>query len=147
QAASTDRILTITGAETAYIAGARWVAPAPTLFDEALDNAFGANPNAPRLTSVGAATKAAAVLRLDVTAFEAVYDQGQEAAPEVVVRVRASLNRAHDRALLGERTFEARRRAADNRVGAIVPAFDAATAQVLTDLAAWTGGFAGAARD
>ena len=36
QAAAGDRILTVTGGQAAYIAAARWVAPANVLFDEAV---------------------------------------------------------------------------------------------------------------
>ena len=42
-----------------------------------------------------------------------------------------------DRALVGDQIFEARVKAADNRVGAIVPAFDQATAKVLGEIVAW----------
>ena len=46
--------------------------------------------------------------------------------------------RDHDRALLGDKVFEGRSRAADNRVGAIVPAYDAAVGDVLGQIVAWT---------
>ena len=47
QAASGDRILTVTGDEVAYIAGARWVAPASELFEEAVERAFDKHVAAP----------------------------------------------------------------------------------------------------
>jgi cholesterol transport system auxiliary component len=80
------------------------------------------------------------VLKLDVTSFEARYEHGEGAAPTVVVSVHASLDRVSDRALVGERTFEARADASDNRVGAIATAFDTAVTKVLGDLAGWVGG-------
>ena len=40
EAAGDDRILGVTGLETAYIGGARWVSPASTLFDDTLKAAF-----------------------------------------------------------------------------------------------------------
>jgi cholesterol transport system auxiliary component len=54
-----------------------------------------------------------------------------------VVRVRGVLNRNQDRALVGDQVFEARVKAADNRVSAIVPAYDQAVAKVLGDVVAW----------
>ncbi|MEI9891231.1 MAG: ABC-type transport auxiliary lipoprotein family protein [Caulobacteraceae bacterium] len=86
-AASSDRILTTTGSETAYIGGARWVGPASVMFDEALLKAFDA-PGSPRLVERGEPLAAASTLRLDVRAFEARYP-----GPTVVVRVRATIIR------------------------------------------------------
>lgn len=135
-----DRILSATGNETAYVAKARWVAPASVLFDAAVAQAFDANPGAARLVTRGELSRAEYGLRLDVRRFEAVYDQGAEAAPEVVVEVRAVLNGFKTRNLAGERLFTARVRAGDNRVGAIVNAFDAAVGQVLGEVVTWTNG-------
>jgi cholesterol transport system auxiliary component len=139
RAAAGDRILTVNGTELAYIKDARWVAPAATLFDEAYERAFASAPDAPRLTGMGRASKAAGVLRLDVDAFETRYDQGMEAAPLVVVHIRASMISTRDRRLIGDHAFESRVRASDNRVSAIVQAYDAASADALGKLAGWAG--------
>jgi len=127
-----DRILTVTGAENAYIGEARWVAPASSLFDEALLKAFDA-PGAPRLVARGEALAAPSALRLDVRAFEARYP-----GPTVHVQVRASLIRAADRTLIGEKMFDAEVPATDNRQTAIVAAFNQAVGQVLAGLRDWT---------
>lgn len=138
RAAAGDRILTSTNGEVAYIAGARWVSPAFVLFEEATARAFENDPGRARLIGRGEVAKADMMLRLEVRTFEADYVDGPKAAPEIVVRVRAVLNRSQDRALVGDQVFEAKVKAADNRVGAIVPAFDQATAKVLGDIVAWT---------
>jgi cholesterol transport system auxiliary component len=138
RAAAGDRILTSTNGEVAYIAGARWVSPAFVLFEEATARAFENDPGRARLIGRGEVAKADMMLRLEVRTFEADYVNGPKAAPEVVVRVRAVLNRSQDRALVGDQVFEAKVKAADNRVSAIVPAFDEATAKVLGDIVAWT---------
>lgn len=83
-------------------------------------------------------TRADYVIRLDVRTFEARYDEAGKGAPTVVVQVRAVMARPSDRALLGDKVFEGRSRAADNRVGAIVPAYDAAVGDVLGQIVAWT---------
>lgn len=137
RAAAGDRILTSTNGEVAYIADARWVSPAFVLFEEATARAFENDPGRARLIGRGEVAKADMMLRLEVRTFEADYVNGPKAAPEVVVRVRGVLNRSQDRALVGDQIFEARVKAADNRVGAIVPAFDQATAKVLGDVVAW----------
>jgi cholesterol transport system auxiliary component len=56
----------------------------------------------------------------------------------VLVRVQASLVRDRDRQLVSAEVFEASVRAQDNRVGAIVQAYDSALEQVLEKAVAWT---------
>ncbi len=137
RASAGDRLLTITNGEAAYIAGARWVSPAITLFDEAVARAFEADPGRARLIGRGEVAKADLVLRLEVRSFEVVYVNGPKAAPEVLVQVRGVINRNNDRALVGDQVFEARVKASNNRVGSIVEAYDSATAKVLTDVTSW----------
>jgi cholesterol transport system auxiliary component len=133
--ASDDRILTVTGGKAAYIAESRWVAPAETLFDEAMFNAFDASPI--RLIARGQQGRFAYVLRTDVRSFEARYDSGPKAPPTVVLRVHAALTHA-DQSSVGEQDFEVRVPAGDNRVGAIVAAFSKASSDVIGQLVAWT---------
>jgi cholesterol transport system auxiliary component len=135
--AATDRILTLDGHSAAYIEGARWVAPAPVLFDEALSRAFQA-PGAPPLADRGLPNRAPVALSIDVQAFEARYDHGPDAAPEVIVQVKAELNRTSDRTLVDSHLFSSAQRASDNRVGAIVQAYDAAVHDALGQLVTWT---------
>lgn len=137
RAAAGDRILTSSQGQVAYIADARWVSAASVLFEEAVARAFENDPGRARLIGRGEVAKADLVLRLEVRTFEADYVNGPKAAPEVVVRVRGVLNRNTDRALVGDQVFEARVKAADNRVSAIVPAYDKAVAQVLAQIVAW----------
>jgi cholesterol transport system auxiliary component len=133
--AADDRILTLSGGKAAYIAESRWVAPAVVLFDEAVGQAFDASPI--RLIARGQQGRSAYALRLDVRNFEARYASGRGAAPTVVVRVHAALSRS-DQTIVGEQIFEASVPAADNRVGAIVGAYDRAVSEVLGKLVAWT---------
>jgi cholesterol transport system auxiliary component len=137
RAAMGDRLLTVTNGEAAYIAGARWVSPATVLFDEAVARAFEAEPSRARLVTRGETAKAVMALRLEVRSFETDYVNGPKAAPEVLVEIRAVMVSSGDRSLLGDKVFQARVKAADNRVGAIVPAYDAANAKVLSEIIAW----------
>lgn len=144
RAAAGDRILTVTGAETAYIAEARWTSAAALQFDDAVERAFDSRPGGPRLITRGDIVTGEINLRLDVDTFEARYLSGPDAAPTVVVSMRATLVRTRDRAVMGERVFTAQKRAADNRVGAIVSAFDAAVKESVGSLVDWTAGTVGA---
>jgi cholesterol transport system auxiliary component len=134
--AADDRILTVSGGKAAYVAEARWVAPAQVLFDQAVVNAFDASPV--RLIARGQQGHAAYALRIDVRSFEARYDSGLNEAPTVVVHLHAALTKA-DQSSVGESDFEARVPASDNRVGAIVAAYDKAATEVIGKLVAWTG--------
>jgi cholesterol transport system auxiliary component len=145
-AAAGDRILTVDGDQAAYIAQARWEAPASTLFDEAEARAFDRSGGPARLLRSGDPANAQVELRLDVQTFEARYPGSEKVAPTVAVVVHALLVDIHDRRVLGDQTFESHIAAGDNRVGAIVQAFNAATADVLSQIVTWTGskGAAGA---
>ena len=130
-----DQLLTITGGRAAYIADSRWVSPATVLFNQAVAQAFDAS--SVRLIARGQQGKAAYALRLDVRNFETRYDNGEKAAPTVVVRLHAALNRA-DQSLVAEQIFESRVTAGDNRVSAIANAYNKAMGEVIRKLVAWT---------
>ena len=137
RAAASDRILTVTGTQAAYIKGARWVTSSVALFDSALQRAFDADQGPARLVDHAEIAQTDYVLKLNVRTFEARYDHGQAATPTIVVELHAALNRRHDRIVVGDRSFKASIPASDNRVGAIAQAFDQAIAQVLGELVAW----------
>jgi len=138
RAAAGDRILTVgANGEASYIAGSRWVSPASILLDEQVQAAFRGSQRM-RLVARGEMARADYALRLDVVRFETRYDHGPKAAPQVVVELRAVISRLSDHAVLGEHPFTASVRAADNRVGAIVPAYSTAVSAVLSELVAWT---------
>lgn len=132
--ASGDRILTITGDRAAYIAQSRWVAPAEVLFDEAVANAFESAGGRVRLISRGEPVRAGMALKLDVRNFETRYTDA--ANPVVHIRVRAVF--ARDRTQVTEQIFEAEAPADQNRVTAIVVAYNQALAKVLGEIVAWT---------
>lgn len=132
------RILTTEGAQVSYLAAARWAAPAEILFENTLVRAFdGAAPDV-TMYPRGATGTAAALLRVDVRQFEAVYDQGPQAPPVVRIRLSARLNDRIERTVLGEREFTAESRAVDNRVTAVVAAYDQAVNEVARSVSAWS---------
>lgn len=134
-AAEGDRILSVTGAEAAYLANSRWVAPASDLFAAAAERAF--DRAGVRLSRRDQPFDADANLVIEVPTFEARYENGAEAPPVVVVEVRATLLSGRERKVLGETAYTVRQPASENRVSVIVQAFDAATQQALDQTAAW----------
>jgi cholesterol transport system auxiliary component len=136
-AAAGDRILTVKGDEAAYIASGRWVSAATVLFDEAETRAFETAGAPVRLIPRGHAASAPLSLRLDVQTFEVRYAP-RTRTPTVVISVTAELTRPGDRELVAAKTFEVAKPASENRVGAIVTAFDEATSDVLGQVVGWT---------
>lgn len=134
--AASDRILTTTGNEAASIANVRWAAPVQIQFDEAMAAAFDATPGV-RLQTRASAAPPDATLRVEVRTFEAQYRNGQKSAPTIVVAGYALLSAVRG-GPVEDHPFHAEVTAADNRVGAIVDAYNSASTQALSDIAAWT---------
>ena len=130
-----DRLLAITGAEASYIAETRWVAPANDLMIAAAERAF--DRVGLRLVRRGQPIGPDLSLTLEVPTFEARYDNGADAAPVVVVEMRAALVSGPSREVMGEYATTVRRPAGANRVGLIVEAYDQAVRQALHETAAW----------
>jgi cholesterol transport system auxiliary component len=135
--AAGDRILTVTGAEAAYIGNARWVTSATNLFEQALTNAFEADAGPARLMSRGEPVRPDLYLKLDVRRFDANYLQGAGGAPTVEVAVDAALSAPASRMISAERLFSATVPADANRGGRIAAAFDQAVTSVLQPLVKW----------
>lgn len=139
RAAAGDGILTVTNGQAAYVSGARWVSPASVLFDEQVMRAFQDAGGPARLIGRGEIARSDSYLKLDVRTFETRYDQGMNAPPRVVVEINVTLTR-NDQTLVGSTTIVGEARAADNRVGPIVQAYDAALGEALGKLVQWVNG-------
>ena len=137
EAVEGDKLLGVTGTETAYIKGARWVSPAADLYMESLENAFAGQATGVRLVGPREAVRSGRSLDIDVRAFEARYDT-PGGVPTVVVTARARVTALPDRTVSAERMFSVEQPATENRVSAIVAAFDTATRDLNTQIVAWT---------
>jgi cholesterol transport system auxiliary component len=136
-AAMSDSILTITGDQAAYVAGARWTTPAVVMVQEDAQSAFNAHSGPVHLVQRGDFAGASALLGLDLADFEARYDNGASLPPTIVVSIRATLSRPAGEAIASQ-TFTVKQPAADNRIAPIAAAFDMATSQALSLVVAWT---------
>jgi cholesterol transport system auxiliary component len=137
QAVREDRILGVTGTEAAYIKGARWVSSAEILFTDSLESAFAAQSTRVRLVGPRELTRAGQALDIDVRTFEARY-AAPGAAPVVTIIARVRLLNAQERSVTAERVFTVEQPAGENRVGAIVSAFDSASRELNTRIVEWT---------
>ncbi len=116
-----------------YFSATRWAAPLPDVAESAIvdalrgTGAFSAvmddtSPFAPQYN-----------LRVTLRRFEADYTAG-EGAPTVHVILDCTLGRHRDRALMGSFTAQGSMRASEDRITAVVAAFEAATATALAEL-------------
>ncbi|MDE2355636.1 MAG: membrane integrity-associated transporter subunit PqiC [Alphaproteobacteria bacterium] len=138
RAAASDRLLTADGNAADYIANARWVASAQSLFESALTARFDAASGPAQLLTRSEPAASDARLDLAVTRFEARYDRGPGAPPTVIVEIRASLDAQGASGAGRSQTFIARVPAEENRVRAIVAAYAKAVGSALDALVAWT---------
>lgn len=137
QASQGDRLLGVTGSEAAYIGGARWVSPALMLYSDALEASFASQAQTVRLIGRRELTPTTRLLDVDVRAFETRYEYA-EGRPTVVITARARLLRFPERTVVAEQTFTVTQPAGENRISAIVEAYDGATRDLNTQVVAWT---------
>lgn len=133
-----DRLLTVTGTQAAYIARARWISPADALFDATVAAALDQQAPPIRVVGPGALPRTDTLLRIDVRHFEAVYSGSRDAAPTVMLEASVSLISRTDGHLIGERLITVQRSASENRVAAIVAAFDTAALSASRNIASAT---------
>lgn len=137
QASQGDRLLSVTGSEAAFIKGARWVSPALMLYTDALEASFASQARSVRLIGRRELTQTTRLLDVDVRRFEAQYDYAG-GTPTVVITARARLLRFPERTVAAEQTFTVSQPAGENRVSAIVEAYDVATRDLNTQIVSWT---------
>lgn len=134
-AARGDRILTVTGNETAHIGGARWVSLAETLFRDSLEDGLAAGAPCVRLT-MGPGRDGLS-LSVDVRRLETVYAYAG-AVPDVKLVAVAQLSRANDRSIVDTLRLDISETAAENRVSAIVQAYDQVNVDAVRQIVEWT---------
>ena len=120
-----------------FYAASRWASPAPDVVESVLVDTLRATglfsavfddsaPFAPRYN-----------LRCNLRRFEADYTRGGS-APTVFVTLDCTLGRHRDRALLASFTASGSAAATEDRLGAVVAAFESATAAAMSELARGT---------
>lgn len=132
-----DRLLASRDREALYIKGLRWVAPAPTLFDEAVRAAFRARAPWIALTDRRAGGPADHVLQIRMDRFEARYDAGAKAPPTIRVEGEATLVDARTHGLVGSYRLVAGEQASSPDAAAVVAAFDRAAAKATIGMVDW----------
>lgn len=125
---NSDRIALLRGeGRFDYYAAARWAAPAPMLVESVLVDALRSTGNHSAVFDDSAPFAPRYDLRVTIRRFEADYSAGGD--PTVHVVLDCTLGSSRDRRLLASFTAGGAVRAADNRLGAVVAAFESAMGQ------------------
>jgi cholesterol transport system auxiliary component len=123
--------------------GARWSGPLAEVVQDLAVQAFRADARVHSVHGDISAFGSGYWLEIDVEDFQAEYAAAQSAAapgpPTVHVRLVARLGTSSDRRLLGQFQADVREPAVDNRLGAIVDAYNRAAAAALGQIVADTG--------
>lgn len=130
----TQRIAVLKGRQLDYYRAAHWGGTAVEVVQTLLVNSLEDQRLFRSVTTEQARVAGDYVLDVEVRDFQAEYASDNE-APTVHVNMMGRLIRVVDRELVASVTAEAKSRATDNRMGAVVAAFEAAAQKVAVELA------------
>ena len=116
-----------------FYAASRWAAPAPDVIASVMIDALRATGAFSAVLDDSAPFAARYSLRCMLRRFEADYTKGR-GAPTVFVALDCTLGRRRDRELLASFTAQGSARAAEDRLNAVVAAFETATAAAMSEL-------------
>lgn len=135
-----DRILTTRGARALYVKNARWVAPVPDLFTQALVREFASRSPDVRLADAKGATKASYALQIVIERFEANYDVDGDGKtpPTVIIEGDATFFDLTDRHAVASSRFSVEEPASTNTTSGIVAAFDRGVVRYTEQLTDWS---------
>jgi len=120
-----------------YYAAARWSAPLDTMIEDLAVQSFRGQANLRSVSGDASPFSAGYWLEIEVTDFQAEYLLG-EANPTIHVHFSALFGKASDRGIIDRFEANATRRASDNRLTAIVAAYEDAADAALSELVADT---------
>ena len=116
-----------------FYAASRWAAPAPDVISSVMIDTLRATGAFSAVLDDSAPYAARYSLRCTLRRFEADYTKAS-GAPTVFVALDCTLGRRRDRELLSSFTAQGSARAAEDRLNAVVAAFESATAAAMSEL-------------
>ncbi len=116
-----------------FYAASRWAAPAPDILESVIIDTLRSTGAFSAVLEDSAAFAGRYSLRCTLRRFEADYTKSS-GAPTVFVTLDCTLGRRRDRELLASFTAQGSARAAEDRLNAVVGAFEAATAAAMSEL-------------
>jgi cholesterol transport system auxiliary component len=135
---NSDRIaLTRTSETLDFFADSAWTDQLPVMLQNALIESFEKSGRIKAVSRETAGLQADYVLETEVRDFAARYSSA-DAPPDVVVRIAAKIVKLPDRTIVSTHDFVQRSTASENRVPAVVSAFNAALTASLREIVEWT---------
>lgn len=139
RALSGDQIaLSQSRGQLVFASGAEWITPVPRLVQDLIVESMDAFEPSLIASRPEDGVRAEFELATELRSFEANYVNGEDAAPTVVVRMRARLIRMSDRRLVAVEAVGAQAVANSVSLSDIVAAFDAASQEAMANVAQWT---------
>ena len=132
----TDITLSPDGRRLTAAAGAKWSEAVPSMLRNALIEKLARNGGITGVVPRGN-TRVPYRVNMDIRRFEAVFDNGEDAAPNAVVQLTISLTNTKTRTLIGTKSVSANARAGAASVSSIVAATDTAAQQAMDEASAW----------
>jgi cholesterol transport system auxiliary component len=120
-----------------YLAGARWSGPLDQVMQDIALRAFDTGAHLRTVSADSSAFVSGYWLEIEVTDFQAEYSAAAS-APTIHVHLLARVGGAGDRRILGSFNASVRETASDNRVSAIVDAYERAVDAALVQIVAST---------
>jgi cholesterol transport system auxiliary component len=120
-----------------YFAGVRWSGPLDEVLQDLAVQEFHSNPGLRNVSADGSVFASTYWLEIEVADFQAEYAAGGS-APTVHVHLLARVGNSGDRHVLGRFEPDIHEAAADNRMTAIVDAYNRAAGKAFAEIAAGT---------
>lgn len=121
-----------------YYADSVWTDRLPTLLQTLLVEAFEADGRITELSRDAYSLTRGYLLRTDIRLFEAQYAESATGPPDIAVALDLHLSANPEGRSVGNKLISARAQAAQNKLDAIVIAFDTATGDALAQSVTWT---------
>ncbi len=132
----TDIVLSPDGRRLTAAGGALWAEPVPNQIQLALIDALASNKQITGVMPKGG-IRAHYRLNIEIRRFEAIFDNGEEAAPKALVQLDLTLTDTKTRELMGKYSARQEIRARAKTVSAIVDAQDSATSAAMGEISDW----------
>ncbi|NNC36854.1 MAG: hypothetical protein EX271_07360 [Acidimicrobiales bacterium] len=132
----TDIVLSPDGRRLTSAAQANWAEAVPSMVRNSLIDTLARDGQVIGVIPKGS-TRVPYRLNTDLRRFEAVFDQGEDAAPNIVVQINVALTDTKTRQIIGVHTVTKETRAGMRTVSSIVDAKDRATREAMDDISAW----------
>ncbi len=131
-----DIIVSPDGRRLSAASGASWAEPVPEQLRHVLIDTLAKDGQLVGVIPKGS-TRVPYRLNMDIRRFEAVFDQGEAAAPLAVVQLQFNLTDTQTRKLVGTYSVQTKKRAKMRAVSAIVEAQDLATGEAMAQVVDW----------